>query len=701
MSSDSLRARSPFFSFDAETGSRRPRWIALLAGLLAMLFIVTGVGVGVGAANAHTPHFKVDCYGVTLKLDSYNNNGGVNSLKVVIVEAGATTVNIDNPNFGTSFPETTWKFANPSATNTYSVLVVAHDGGPGNNYNVTEVGTAPKCDAPDATLTATQCNTIDGKSTVTATFSKLLSGLTYTAQLYKNDVAFDAPFTPSTASAKIWTNMDAGVTYKLTVTSTQYPGLTATTTTTVVGCPQNNALVVTVTECTSPTNANASVLVTASDLVPGRAYTATLYQGATAITTVPVTQGNGTSVQFPIALAPSTSGYTVVLTDTLAATTVTSASFATKACPTDPSKPVVVPSVCTEVGKDNTLTLTVSIAGLTAGRVYLIQIDGAQVDEITAGGTSQDNLVYTTTAGTHTVTIVDKLVPALTKTSDPVDVTACPTQPDVDLAVTECSEAGGFGEILATFSGLGVGREYSVTITENGNAVPGYPGSATVSSVIPLPAYTNLDPGKTYTVTIVDKAANGVLDAASVYLEQCPLTPQIALTLKCLLLDGDSLITATISDLVDGEEYDVMVIATSTPPAPQPAAPVPGAAPAGRASFAAGSPIVASAVAVVYTDVITAGPTPSTVTVQLPNNVDYQFVITKKTNAKVTNSASIFAAICDLPTFPLPPELPTLALTGAGDTTMPMLGALGLVQFGVALLALAAMLQFAPRRRLV
>jgi hypothetical protein len=702
MSSDSLRARSPFFSFDTETGSRRPRWVAFLAGLLAMLFIVTGVSVGVGAANAHTPTVKVDCYGVTVKLQSYNtNNNGQNSLKIVIGDGGVETVEVDTPNFGTSFAETTYKFTNPSATNnSYSVKVVAHDDDGDNGWNVDKSGIAPSCDAPAATLTATQCNTIDGTTTVTANFSKLLNGLTYTAQLFKNDVAFDAPFTPSTASAKIWTGLEAGVTYKLTVTSTQYPGLTATTTTTVVGCPQNNALVVTVTECTSPSNANASVLVTASDLVPGRTYTATLYQGATAIRTVPVTQGNGTSVQFPIELAPSTSGYTVVLTDTLASTTVTSAGFATKACPTDPGTPVVVPSVCTEVGEDDTLTLTVSLAGLTAGRVYLIQIDGAQVDEITAGGTSQDDLVYPTTAGTHTVTIVDKLVPTLTKTSDPVDVKACPTQPDVTLAVTECAEAGGFGEILATFSGLGVGREYAVTITENGNAVPGYPGSATVSSVLPLPAYTDLDPGKTYTVTIVDKAANGVLDAASVYLEQCPMTPQIALTLKCLLVEGDSLITATISDLVDGEEYDVMVIATTPPPAVP--APAPAAAPAGRAAFATGTPVVASAVAVVYTDVITAGPTPSTVTVQLPNNVDYQFVVTKKTNAKVTNSASIFAAICDLPTFPFPdPELPTLALTGAGDTTMPMLGALGLVQFGVALLALAAMLQFAPRRRQV
>ncbi len=88
-------------------------------------------------------------------------------------------------------------------------------------------------------------------------------------------------------------------------------------------------------------------------------------------------------------------------------------------------------------------------------------------------------------------------------------------------------------------------------------------------------------------------------------------------------------------------------------------------------------------------------------TFQVPNGLKYTITVTSLSNAAITSSAQIFAAVCDLPTFDLPPELPelpTLALTGA-DTRMPMLGALGLVQFGVALLALAAMLQFAPKRR--
>jgi hypothetical protein len=161
------------------------------------------------------------------------------------------------------------------------------------------------------------------------------------------------------------------------------------------------------------------------------------------------------------------------------------------------------------------------------------------------------------------------------------------------------------------------------------------------------------------------------------------MTPDIDLTLECRLLFGDSLVTATIGELASGADY-VVTIETTVAPAP----------------LAAGGTSAAAGLAAIDTQTVTGGPDPSVVTFTVPNNVDYTVTVTKVSNSKVTNSASIFAAICDPPTLSLPPELPTLALTGAGDTTMPMLGALGLVQFGVALLALAAMLQFTPRRRL-
>lgn len=665
MSSVPLRARSTIFSFDSETGARRPRWFAGVAAFLALLLVAAGVLVGVSAATAHTPKVTVDCYGVTVELKWYNGAGD-NSLKVVYGDQVHEVAD-----FGTDLPSTTFAFANPAAANAWSVTVVAHDDDGTKGWNVAQSGTSTPCDAPAIDLTATECNTIDGSTTLTATFSKLLGGQTYSAQLYKNDVAEGAAFTPSTSTPTVWPDMDAGVTYKLTVTSDQHSGLTKTVSTVVVGCPQNSQLVVTVRECTSPTTANAGVEVTASQLVPQRSYSAVVWQNGVAITgAIPVNPGSNTSVSFTIPVPPSTSGMTVVLTDTGSGTSVTSTGFSTKSCPSDPAKPAVGSEVCTEVG--GTLEITVTLDGLTPTRVYLVQIDGVQVDEITASGTSHGELTYPVTAGIHTVTVVDKAVPSISTASDPIDVKDFPTQPEIDFAVTECLEAGGEGEVTATFTSLGVGREYTVTITENGNAVPGHETPQTVTSASAPLTYANLAPAKTYTVTIIDKLAPNVKDAASVTLEQCPMTPDLALTLECLFIEGDSLVSAAIDDLEPGQQYEVTIEDDSAP---------------------------------VDSETVTGGVAATTVVFQVPNNLNYTVTVTKVSNPLVTNSAQIFAAICDLPTFPLPPELPelpelpTLALTGAADTTMPMLGALGLVQFGVALLALAAMLQFNPTRR--
>ena len=46
MSSVPLRARSPFFSFDAENGTRRPRWYVFVAGVLAVAAAVSVTPVG-------------------------------------------------------------------------------------------------------------------------------------------------------------------------------------------------------------------------------------------------------------------------------------------------------------------------------------------------------------------------------------------------------------------------------------------------------------------------------------------------------------------------------------------------------------------------------------------------------------------------------------------------------------------------------
>lgn len=665
MSSVPLRPRSPFFTFDSETGSRRPRWVAVLAGLLAVALAFAGVLIGVTAASAHIPKASADCYQVHVDMKAYNTHGD-NSIRVVI--DGAEVYYDDD--FGheiiQSFP-----IPDPTKATSWSVEVNAWDdtdGNPNQGYSRVFSGTTTGCAAPAIDLQATVCNTIAGTTKLTATFSSLLGGVTYSAQLFKNGAPYGAAFAPSTAAPTVWDDMEAGVTYKLTVTSTNPTGLNKSVETFVVACPQNSTLQVTVIECTSPTQPNAQVSVEATSLVPNRSYTLQVFIGATPYgSALPIAPGSGTSVTTTIAVPPSTSGMTVVLTDTAAspAVTKTSTTFSTSPCPTQPDAPTVGSQECTVVGGAQELTVT--LTNLTPGRSYLVQINGSTVGApIVANGSNQGGLVFPVTPGDYVVTVVDELVPTITASSPSVTVAPCPTQPVIEIDATECSVPGGAGTITITsLTGLSAGRTYTVTLTQGaGQAVPGHPAQQITTADLPLDPFTGLEPGIAYTVTVKDDAA-GLMDAASHTLVACPNTPDVTLTLECLLLDGDSLVTATIGDLESGAQYTVEVTGPTGP---------------------------------VASTTVTGGPAPSTAGFQLPNNVTYAFTVTKVGNPAIVGTAEIFAAICDLPTFPLP-ELPTLALTGGGDTTMPMLGALGLVQFGVALLALAAMLQYRPRTR--
>ena len=700
MSSASLRPRSPFFSFDSETGSRRPGWLIFLAGLLAVVLGLAGVAASVSAAIAHDKDYQASCFGLTIKLTNYNTSQP-NTVSVV-VDGVEKVPDATKANFGANYTATfPW---DPSVSHTFAIVV---DGWDGWDLTVPTTTQAP-CEKPAVSLVGTVCNTTDGVTNLTATATKFASFTsnkggfpsykeTYTGTLFKDGVPYKTVANVETDAdgSFNWPGEAAGHVYTWQVKGNTNATLLGTTVDVkVVACPQPQDFNVAVNQCTATTGNNATVGVTAV-VVPGREYSVQVMKDGSPFGGPTIIPASNTVANYPtinLAIPENVTGLSVVITDTAADAgdpnrTKQSITFATNPCPKLPDTPVVTADVCTVVG--GTLALHVTFSGLVPGRAYdvLLSTNGGtpvKVFDLTATSSTYPTTGtwdHTVAAGTYVVTIVDELVPAAASSAASVEVKDCPTQPDISFTVTECQEAGGKGEISVTFTGLGVGREYTVTITENGNAVPGYGTAATVSLLAPLPPYTNLDPGKTYTVTVVDKLATGVKDAASIFLELCPMTPKLELTLECLFLDGESLISATIEDLAPGEDYLVEIEDDSSA----------GGLGGGTTPSALGAPVDSTTV--------TGGPDPTTVTFQVPNNLNYTVTVTKVTNSKVTNSAQIFAAICDLPTFPLPPELPTLALTGAGDTRMPMLGALGLVQFGVALLALAAMLQFAPRRR--
>lgn len=677
MSSVPLRARSPFFSFDAETGARRPRWAAFVAGLVAVLLALAGSVVGVTAASAHDKGYDVSCFGLRVVLTNYNTSHP-NTVSVVIdgVERVPDAKRLD---FGANYTfQTTW---DPSVDHTYAIVVDGWDG-----YDLEVKPTTQKaCAKPGVGLTATECNTTGGATTLTGTVSGFASyaspkpgypsfAPTYTASLVRGDgVTVSVPNAQNDSDGKIvWSNQAAGYTYTLVVTAdgAQNAGLTASVVATAIACPELKDFSASANQCDSPTGDNSSISVNAT-VTPGRAYTVALTHNGAVIQTQNVAASNSSpSVSLTFPVAENLQNLQVVMTDTAAAAgdpnrERMSNILASTPCPKFATF-TVDPSVCSVVG--GTLTLTVDIDNLVPGRSYTVAIDSVVVETLTSvSSSSVADKVYPVSAGSHVVTVTDLHAPSATTSSEPVTVAACPTLPSVAISVVECSAPGGDAVITATFGSLSVGRGYEVAITEDGDAMGAYP-VATIDSTTSSKQFANLTPGSVYTVTVTDTGAPGVKGAASQTLKPCPDSPTISVTTQCELISNTTYYGVNLDKLQAGEQYVVTITNDNGDDAATPVT-------------------------------VTGGAGGLAPTFQAPNGQFYTIAVTQLTNAAITASTDVYATVCDLPTFPLPPELPTLALTGAADTTMPMLGALGLVQFGVALLALAAMLRFAPGRR--
>lgn len=678
------RARNPFFAFDSETGRRRPTWVIVLAGLLSVLLGIGGVGLAASAASAHNQAWEASCYSLTLSLTWYNNNGGDNTLSVKIddVEQIPQGPGSIGENFGSDYVNTfTW---DPATSHTFEIHAAGWDGYPLDVPKTTQAA----CDPPTVGLTATQCNTTGGTVDLTATASGFASYTsntggfpsyadTYTGTLLRDGVATPgvAPVTDvqSGPGTYTWTGLEAGHTYSWTVTSDQHGTLKATTQAIVVGCPDAKDFSVAVTQCTAPGASNAFVQVNAT-VVPGRAYTFTVTDGTQSYGSYTVGVGNTASAQsFPIPLAENLSDVYVVMTDDAApagdaSKTKQSNTFSTNPCPLIPGTPLVDPDQCAVVG--GTLQIHASFSGLVPGRAYDVLLNGTKIDSFTSSTstwpeTAGTKVDYTVTAGSYVVTLVDQAVPTIKADSASVTVKDCPTLPEVALDLDQCSVPGGTGAITASLTGLSTGRDYTVTLTDGGSSVPAYPAE-TITQGAADRVYSGLIAGHSYTVTVVDKAAPAVVGAASTTLEPCPQTPGVSVQLKCDIISGTSSIGTSLTGLAAGQTYTVSIVDDK--------------------GKAAAFPV----------DVTTASASAPTFTV--PNGHYYTVSVVNAANAAIAASVSVYAAVCELETFPLDPQLPTLAFTGA-DTAGPMLGALGLVQFGVVLLALAAMLQFRPKRR--
>ncbi len=196
-------------------------------------------------------------------------------------------------------------------------------------------------------------------------------------------------------------------------------------------------------------------------------------------------------------------------------------------------------------------------------------------------------------------------------------------------------------------------------------------------------SFDGLEPDNTYRVIVTDTKSNPTVTAAAdTYLAACPGNPVVVIAqAECDVL-GASTIAVSAGDLVVGQTYTVTVATKSTGDAVAGVAPI---------TFEADLPTRVLEIS------------------DVPNGETYTVSIV---NADKTLSAEgeITLEVCDLPTFPLPPEeppitvppatvdLPTLAFTGSSTIT-PTLAGLGFLQLGLVLVGFSVLRRRSVVRR--
>jgi hypothetical protein len=667
-----LRAGTRVPRFDGSTGARRRglaarSWRTAAAGLALALVAGSGIAVAsVSAASAHDAKYTPSCGGVTVEAWSYAGPGGQpnqrNSITFQVDSLPAETIQFDGGE--THF----FAFPNSTEAHTFSIQVRAWNDPNHTGWNKNWTGTSTPCTPPAIlSLSAPQCNVTGDLTDLTATFEKLVAGRQYLLQLDSTaGGASAANYTPTqTTGSYTWTDMTPGRSYTLTIIDTTNTSLKASTSVTLVGCPDQSGISVTPTECSAP-GGNGNLSVTANSLVTGREYRIDVYNASTnAIVGTHTFPASAATETYNHPATPSASYYaTVIDTTEVGAVAVKSGTYSFLPCPKVPGGPTLTVTECNNIPATLAAlagggAIQIVVSNLVPGRTYNITVTGGAATVVFSElGYLAPSDTYTKDltglpAGTYTAVVTDVMLPAFTNTSS-ASLLPCPTtDTTIDLAGTVCTVPGGKSDITATISNYAVGRAYTVTLTLN-NVVVGAPQPLDSSTGAPqVIVFTGLTPGETYRVIVSDDlAVPAVTAAADFALAACPGDPEIALAMRECSVIGSSTIKVDLGKLVAGETYNVTIVTTST------SAPVPG----------------------VPTQQVTAAlPTASLLFAKLPNGVDYTITV-ENVAQTLKATGTILLRICDLPTF----DLPTLAFTGT-STLPPTLAGLGFLQLGLVL----------------
>lgn len=691
------RAASRTPRFDQSTGQKRKLWsLRDTRGIAALVALALVVGSGLAvvsvssAAEAHTPRITPSCEGLHVT-GQYYETGGAN-LVTIQIDGGAT----ETFEFGRSFDSNDAKyrdsftFADSTKQHTYTATVTAYNAKTKSEiaqWNMSKTGISTPCAAPSVDLTAASCEAPGEKTAITATFSKLNTARTYTITLKDaagNVTEKDETFKSNQDTTKhVFTGTAPGNAYTVTITDNVNTDLTASKTVTGAACPDDAGIAIVPCECTVP-GGDASLKVNLSDVIIGHEYNVTVVNAVSGDVvyekTVTAEKTGGVQVSTRAVAASGSYYATVVDASRQGAEPLKSSTHTFLPCPDMIPAPVVTATQCDAVSTEAQGEISVAANGLVPGRSYNIVVtDGENNPVFTKNGFVADASTFNEkltglAEGTYTVTVTDVLKPKYTNSAMATLLPCATNDTTIEFAAEQCTAPGGAAALTATVSHFAVGRDYTVTLMLNNVAVGESQKLDSSTGAAQTFTFADLEPDNTYRVVVTDtKSSPDTITAAQdVRLDACPTNPVVVIAqAECNVL-GASSVDVSAEQLVVGQSYTVTVMTKSTGGVVEGVTPV---------TFEADMP------------------TRSLTIDNVPNGDTYTVTI-ENADKSLSGQGEVTLEVCDLPTFPLPPEeppttvppvtipstvdLPTLAYTGS-STFAPTLAGLGFLQLGLVL----------------
>jgi len=668
--------------FDESTGQPRKRWsLRDTRGIAAVVALALVVGSGLAvvsvssAAEAHTPSILLSCEGVTVTGLNYeasaSGEGQQNLIKFQL--AGGEQQVIPFSKNASHF----FAFPNSTVAHTFTASVTAWNNPTHSSWNRTWTETSTPCVSQSIIdVTAPRCDVPGGSTDITATFKGLVAERKYEVTLAGGAGGTQTTnYTPTqTKGSYTWEGTAAGPSYTVTITDTTNRDLTASKTVNSVPCPEESGITITATECTVP-GEGASIKVNLSDLVVGREYRIDVVNASSnAVVDTHTFVADAATGAYNAAATPSASYFaTVVDTGVPQAVPLRSATHTFLPCPELLVKPTLMATQCDVLSADAQGEITVAVEGLVPGRAYSVVVTNPANKPVF----TQNSFVATTdrfdaelkslAEGEYTATITDVLLPSNTASATVMLLPCATNETTIELAAEQCTAPGGTAAITATVANYAVGRDYTVTLMLDNVAVGAAQKLDSSTGDAQKFTFDSLRPDNTYRVVVTDTKSNPTITAAAdKHLTACPGNPIVLLSqTECNVL-GASTIAVSASDLVVGQTYTISVVTKSTGDTVEGVAPI---------TFEADLPTLS----LTFTEV--------------PNGVTYTVSIVNEAKT-LSAEGDITLEVCDLPTYPLPPEeppttvssidLPTLAFTGS-STIVPTLAGLGFLQLGLVL----------------